>query len=309
MFGSFLSGLVGGIGSSIAGLFGGGNDSVDSAEAIQKVKEDAGLKSSLQGSVVPSNAPVEPTSISGQQAMTWVKDQLMDKGEMLVEQVGSKAVSAGINSLFSGSSRKAAIRAGADNRAYLDAAFPELNPWEKAGSSATSMGTAQADQNNQMKMLDKQLDNQKDIARMNNETQIKIAGIQSQTSRENTADQVFAQNELVQIQKIKLDQEVQSIIAQRDLTYEQTRNAVQSLIESQARVRGIHATVEQTQALTNKVVHEIRNIDADTEKKKYGSGHIASEAFSIGNMISDSLSRITDSYFSKLGGIGSHVKP
>jgi len=33
-----------------------------------------------------------------------------------------------------------ASNAGSNNRAYLDSAFPELNPWEKAGASATSAG-------------------------------------------------------------------------------------------------------------------------------------------------------------------------
>src|SRR5690554_7490975 len=40
-----------------------------------------------------------------------------------------------------------------------------------------------------------QLDNQKEIAEMQNETQKEIAGIQSATSRQNTKDQVYAQNE------------------------------------------------------------------------------------------------------------------
>ncbi len=309
MFAAIASQVAGSAaGSLVSGLFGSKKGGGADLGSLNESSESASLKSSLQGSTVPSNAPVEPTSISGSQAMSWAREQLLDKGKMLAEQVGSQAVSAGVDSLL-GKKPKSASQLGADNRAYLDASFPELNPWEKAGAAATGMGTAQAEQSNQMKMLDKQLDNQKDIARMNNETQIKIAGIQSQTSRDNTADQVFAQNELVQIQKIKLDQEVQSIVAQRDLTYEQTRNAVQSLIESQARVRGIHATTEQTRALTDKVAHEIRNIDADTDKKKYGSGHIASEAFSVGNMISDGLSDIADSFSSKIGGIVSHVKP
>src|SRR5438105_10587488 len=48
---------------------------------------------------------------------------------------------------------------------------------------------------------DLQLDNQKEIAEMQNETQKEIAGIQSATSRQNTKDQVYAQNEMLAYQQ------------------------------------------------------------------------------------------------------------
>src|SRR5437763_3190958 len=46
-----------------------------------------------------------------------------------------------------------------------------------------------------------QLGNQKEIAEMQNETQKEIAGIQSATSRQNTKDQVYAQNEMLAYQQ------------------------------------------------------------------------------------------------------------
>src|SRR5690348_17692998 len=49
---------------------------------------------------------------------------------------------------------------------------------------------------NQKELTKMQLDNQKEIAEMQNETQKEIAGIQSATSRQNTKDQVYAQNEM-----------------------------------------------------------------------------------------------------------------
>lgn len=311
MFGSLVGSLVGGIGSGIAGLFGGGKGGSSPGldlSGIAKANEDQSLKSSLQGSSVPSNAPVDPTSISGSQSQSWVRDKLSEFGNHLVDTVGSQAVSSGVQSIF-GKKPKSATELGRANREYLQSAFPELNPWELSGASATAPGTATGEQDNSMRMLDKQLANNKDIAKMNNDTQVEVAKLQAETSRANTADQVFAPNELVQIQKIKLDQEVQSIVAQRDLTFEQTKNAVQALIESQARVRGIHASTEQTEALTNKVAHEIRNIDADTGKKTYGGGHISSDAYAVGNMISDALDGFGAKFKQWTGGIGSSVKP
>src|SRR5690554_65958 len=50
-------------------------------------------------------------------------------------------------------------------------------------------------------LLKMQLDNQKEIAEMQNETQKEIAGIQSATSRQNTKDQVYAQNEMLAYQQ------------------------------------------------------------------------------------------------------------
>src|SRR5205823_14526527 len=74
-------------------------------------------------------------------------------------------------------------------------AFPELNAWERAGADASSAGMVDAGFENQKELTKMQLDNQKEIAEMQNETQKEIAGIQSATSRQNTKDQVYAQNE------------------------------------------------------------------------------------------------------------------
>src|SRR5262245_34333706 len=90
---------------------------------------------------------------------------------------------------------KSAADKGKDTRDYLAAAFPELNAWERAGADASSAGMVDAGFENQKELTKMQLDNQKEIAEMQNETQKEIAGIQSATSRQNTKDQVYAQNE------------------------------------------------------------------------------------------------------------------
>src|SRR5207245_9257250 len=75
--------------------------------------------------------------------------------------------------------------------------LPELNAWERAGADASSAGMVDAGFENQKELTKMQLDNQKEIAEMQNETQKEIAGIQSATSRQNTKDQVYAQNEML----------------------------------------------------------------------------------------------------------------
>src|SRR5256885_1799546 len=64
----------------------------------------------------------------------------------------------------------------------------------------------------------KQLDNQKEIAEMQNETQKEIAGIQSATSRQNTKDQVYAQNEMLAYQQKESTARVASIMENTNLS-------------------------------------------------------------------------------------------
>src|SRR5262249_14228176 len=94
---------------------------------------------------------------------------------------------------------KSAADKGKDTRDYLAAAFPELNAWERAGADASSAGMVDAGFENQKELTKMQLDNQKEIAEMQNETQKEIAGIQSAASRQNTKDQVYAQNEMLNL--------------------------------------------------------------------------------------------------------------
>src|SRR5256886_1738032 len=66
-----------------------------------------------------------------------------------------------------------------------------------------------------------QLDNQKEIAEMQNETQEEIAGIQSATSRQNTKDQVYAQNEMLAYQQKESTARVTTIMESTNLTKQQ----------------------------------------------------------------------------------------
>src|SRR2546430_1318419 len=65
---------------------------------------------------------------------------------------------------------------------------------------------------NQKELTKMQLDNQKAIAEMQNATHTEIAGIQSATSRQNTKDQVYAQNEMLAYQQKESTARVASIM-------------------------------------------------------------------------------------------------
>src|SRR2546430_723121 len=57
-----------------------------------------------------------------------------------------------------------------------------------------------------------QMNNKKEFAEMQNETQKEIAGIQSANSRQNTKDQVYAKNEMLDYQQKESTAHVASII-------------------------------------------------------------------------------------------------
>src|SRR5713226_3083840 len=116
---------------------------------------------------------------------------------------------------------KSAADKGKDTRNYLAAAFPELNACERAGADASSAGMVDAGFENQKELTKMQLDNQKEIAEMQNETQKEIAGIQSATSRQNTKDQVYAQNEMLAYQQKESTARVASIMENTNLSKQQ----------------------------------------------------------------------------------------
>src|SRR5436853_3718329 len=83
-----------------------------------------------------------------------------------------------------------------------------------------------------------QLDNQKEIAEMQNETQKEIAGIQSATSRQNTKDQVYAQNEMLAYQQKESTARVASIMENTNLSKQQQVSEITRQMLTQAQTAG-----------------------------------------------------------------------
>src|SRR5690625_7991538 len=63
-----------------------------------------------------------------------------------------------------------------------------------------------------------QMDNKKNITEMKNETKKEIAGIQSETTRQNTKDQVYAQKEMLAYQQKESTAGVASIMENTNLS-------------------------------------------------------------------------------------------
>src|SRR5215208_4048298 len=246
MFGA----IAGGIASALAGgamskLFGGGQKAASGGIQGDVLATDnntvgmgdAGIKSAIQGSNVPNPDEAVPSFVSGAMA---------NAGKGLLEgtlQAGTSAVSDKLLDLV-GLGGKSAADKGKDTRDYLAAAFPELNAWERAGADASSAGMVDAGCDKQKELTKMQLDNQKEIAEMQNETQKEIAGIQSATSRQNTKDQVYAQNEML----------------------------------TQAQTAGQYFTNDQIKEMTRKVSAEVDLVHQQTQNQRYGSSHIGATA-------------------------------
>src|SRR5713101_1385709 len=137
-----LGAIAGGIASALAGgamstLFGGGQKAASGGIQGDVLATDnntvgmgdAGIKSAIQGSNVPNPDEADPSFVSGEMAKA-------GKGQY--------------------------------TRDYLAVAFPELNAWERAGADASSAGMVDAGFENQKELTKMQLDNQKEIAEMQN---------------------------------------------------------------------------------------------------------------------------------------------
>jgi len=164
-------------------------------------------------------------------------------------QAGTSAVSDKLLDLV-GLGGKSAADKGKDTRDYLAAAFPELNAWERAGADASSAGMVDAGFENQKELTKMQLDNQKEIAEMQNETQKEIAGIQSATSRQNTKDQVYAQNEMLAYQQKESTARVASIMENTNLSKQQQVSEIMRQMLTQAQTAGQYFTNDQIKEMT-----------------------------------------------------------
>src|SRR5690606_40072171 len=83
-------------------------------------------------------------------------------------------------------------------------------------------------------LLNRSSDLQKEIAEMQNETQKEIAGIQSATSRQNTKDQVYAQNEMLAYQQKESTARVASIMENTNLSKQQQVSEIMRQMLTQA---------------------------------------------------------------------------
>lgn len=300
-----LGAVIGGIASALAGgaaskLFGGKpaaqaateSSGLSNGQGVIGMDQDAGIQSAIQGSNVPNTQIPAPTSTGG--VMSDAGNMIKNAGKDLLDgamTAGSDRVKQALIDKLGGNNAK---RQGQATRDYLAAAFPELNAWERAGAGASGAGLESSGQDQQKELMRMQLDNQKDIAKMQMQNNLQIAGIQSATSRQNTKDSVYAQNEMLQYNQRESQARVESILANTDLTAKQATHEIMRMALTRAQETGQHLTNSQIMALEKKVYAEIGKIHQDTQNARYGSSQVTAAAKDVTNMISDAAGGVAD---------------
>lgn len=175
---SFTAMLLGGIGSALGGAAAKSIFGDSFGDKLGGLLDSGSIRSANQGPIPPPNDRPAPSQESNP---TTLRGAL----QLMKEQTLSGAATAGSSAIVSKlmSNMGLAEKAGANQRKALEAAFPELNPWELAGtSSAGALGssigsggetaTQRAEHANQQKAIDKQLENQYKIAELGSSTQL-----------------------------------------------------------------------------------------------------------------------------------------
>lgn len=319
MFGQVLGGIAS---TLVGGLMNKGNST---PEAIDNSFQTSGLQSSLQGSNVPPATPVIPKT-EGALAIDLAKNKIQEAlsglGTTAMDALGDagrQGASALTGSVIDKLFGKTASDKGQDTRDYLANAFPELNPWERAGAGASMSGVESSAQDNAKELMRMQLDNAKDIAHIQADNQYDIAklqtsnathiaGINSATSRMNTKDQVFAQNEMLKHNKAVADAKALDILQNTNLSKAQQARQLAEITRTNLEAQGVELKNSQIPILTKKYEEEVTNA-------RYGSSWFGATAKDAGNLINDAARSFIGSFnpsdvtadqadtFSKAGGV------
>src|SRR6478672_8032812 len=285
MFGAIAGGIPSALaGGAMSNLFGGGQKAASGGIQGDVLATDnntvgmgdAAIKSAIQGSNVPNPDEAVPSFVSGAMAKA---------GKGLLEgtlQAGTSAVSDKLLDLVRLGGQSSADK-GKDTRDYLAAAFPEVNAWARAGADASSAG-----------MVDAGFENQKELPKMQLDNQKEIAGIQSATSRQNTKDQVYAQNEMLAYQQKECTARVASIMENTNLSKQQQVSEIMRHMLTQAQTAGQYFTNDQIKEMTRKVSAEVDIVHQQTQNQRYGSSHIGATAKDISNVVTDAASGVVD---------------
>src|SRR5215467_10961600 len=116
------------------------------------------------------------------------------------------------------------------------------------------------------------------------------AGIQAATSRQNTKDQVYAQNEMLAYQQKEYTARVASIMENTKLSKQQQVSEIMRQMLTQAQPAGQYFTNDQIKEMTRKVSAEVDLVHQQTQNQRYGSCHMGATAKDISNVVTDAAS-------------------
>src|SRR5690625_5706201 len=113
-----------------------------------------------------------------------------------------------------------------------------------------------------------QMDNKKNITEMKNETKKEIAGIQSETTRQNTKDQVYAQKEMLAYQQKESTARVASIMENTKLSKQQQVSEIMRQMHTQAQTAGQYFTNDQIKEMTRDVGDELELVNHQSQQQR-----------------------------------------
>src|SRR5699024_2921563 len=127
-------------------------------------------------------------------------------------------------------------------------------------------------------------------------TQKEIAGIQSATSRQNTKDQVYAQNAMLAYQQKESTARVASIMENTNLSKQQQVSEIMRHMLTHAQTPGQYFTNDRIKEVTREATAEVDLVHQQTQNHWYGSSHIGATAKNISNVVTDAASGVVDMF-------------
>src|SRR5437667_4159193 len=100
-------------------------------------------------------------------------------------------------------------------------------------------------------------------------TQQRIAGVQSPTSRQNTKEQVYAQNEMLAYQQKESTARVASIMENTNLPKKQQVSEIMRQMLTQAQTAGQYFTNDQIKEMTRKVSAEVDLVHQQRSEERF----------------------------------------
>src|SRR5262249_32255702 len=124
--------------------------------------------------------------------------------------------------------------------------------------------------------------------------------------RQNTKDQVYAQNEMLAYQQKESTARVASIMENTNLSKQQQVSEIMRQMLTQAQTAGQHFTNDQIKEMTRKVSAEVDLFHQQSQKQRYGSTHNGATAKDIANVVTVAASGVVDN-FHGIEKVGAHT--
>lgn len=249
---SILAGIAGSLfGKGISSLFGGDSAS----DMVQGVKDDAGIRSAVQGANPTPSGQLASKTETNPTTLRTVFDDM--KNGLLKGTVDSatQAILGGVDRKFSGGMS----RAGRNTQEYLANAFPELNPWERAGAGASGVGASSQSVDPAIKLKKMEFQNAQTIVDKNNATELAKAKIASDTSILNNQHSMAPQYKKLDSELALLQANASKVMADESKSQQEKKNLMAQEVKTWAETNNIRLTAGQINATVDSLYFNMLN--------------------------------------------------